>query len=124
MIQGLISMMSPTSGGLQSQYLLRDNYNKMEKLLERGGQGMDEILQGLVNQPAQEMDRFVTEEATNFQFKEANSDFGQDLVARNIQRGRDHGLPGFNSWRKHCGLSSISRQPSIGTRDTFFFNVD
>ena len=57
MIQGLISMMSPTSGGLQSQYLLRDNYNKMEKLLERGGQGMDEILQGLVNQPAQEMDR-------------------------------------------------------------------
>ena len=26
--------------------------------------------------------RFVTEEATNFLFKEANSDFGQDLVAR------------------------------------------
>jgi len=82
MIQGLISMMSPTSGRLQSQYLLRENYNNMEKLLERRGQGMEEILQGLVNQPAQEMDRFVTEEATNFLFKEANSDFGQDLVAR------------------------------------------
>ena len=26
--------------------------------------------------------RFVTEEATNFLFKEANNDFGQDLVAR------------------------------------------
>ena len=94
MIQGLISMMSPTSGMLQSQFLLREHYNNMEKLLERRGQGMDEILQGLVNQPAQEMDRyrkivifelsgrFVTEEATNFLFKEANSDFGQDLVAR------------------------------------------
>ena len=57
MIQGLISMMSPTSGRLQSQYLLREHYNNMEKLLERRGQGMDEILQGLVNQPAQEMDR-------------------------------------------------------------------
>ena len=58
MIQGLISMMSPTSGRLQSQYLLRENYNNMEKLLERRGQGMEEILQGLVNQPAQEMDRY------------------------------------------------------------------
>ena len=97
MIQGLVSMMSPTSGRLQSQYLLREHYNNMEKLLERRGQGMEEIMQGLVNQPAQEMDRwldrrgmiwnqkccrFVTEEATNFLFKEANNDFGQDLVAR------------------------------------------
>ena len=57
MIQGLISMMSPTSGMLQSQFLLREHYNNMEKLLERRGQGMEEILQGLVNQPAQEMDR-------------------------------------------------------------------
>ena len=57
MIQGLVSMMSPTSGRLQSQYLLREHYNNMEKLLERRGQGMEEIMQGLVNQPAQEMDR-------------------------------------------------------------------
>merc|ERR1719341_637140 len=115
MIQGLISMMSPTSGMLQSQFLLREHYNNMEKLLERRGQGMEEILQGLVNQPAQEMDRFVTEDATNFLFREIGHDFGSDLVARNIQRGRDHGLPGYNSWRKFCGLSSISsmsRRPS------------
>ena len=43
---------------------------------------MEQILQGLINQPAQEMYRFVTEEATNFLFKEIGHDFGSDLVAR------------------------------------------
>lgn len=38
-----------------------------------------------MTQNAQVYDRFVSEDFTNFLFKEKKNDFGADLVARNIQ---------------------------------------
>lgn len=38
----------------------------------------------------------------------ANGPLGQDLVAKDIQRGRDMGIPSYNHFRSLCGFAKAT----------------
>ena len=75
---------------------------------------MEAVLNGMMGQNAESFDVNVVPDVTESLF--ANVGFpGSDLVARNIQRGRDHGLPGYNEFREGFSSNIIFQrcQPNI-----------
>ncbi|GFT68225.1 chorion peroxidase [Nephila pilipes] len=68
---------------------------------------VDTFILGLINQEAYRMDPAITTEVTNHLFEKPGDNFGMDLASINVQRAREHGLPGYNSFREYCGLPKI-----------------
>jgi hypothetical protein len=84
--------------------LLRDAFFNPATLLDYG---LEPYLKGLATQRAQELDAQVVGAVRNFLFGNVNG-FGMDLGSLNIQRGRDHGLPDFNTLRISFGLAPLN----------------
>ena len=68
--------------------------------------GIEVILRGLASQQCQELDAHLINEVRNFLFGPPGAG-GFDLASLNIQRGRDHGIPGFNEARRGLGLRPL-----------------
>ncbi|GFU71910.1 peroxidasin homolog [Trichonephila clavipes] len=49
----------------------------------------------------------IFQQVTNHLFEKPGDNFGMDLASINVQRAREHGLPGYNSFREYCGLPKI-----------------
>lgn len=75
--------------------MLRQPYD-----LFKGGY-CDQYVSGLMNQVSQAMDGSMSQEVTNHLFQDSDKNWGLDLAALNMQRGRDHGLPSYNAFREY-----------------------
>ncbi|XP_057598664.1 thyroid peroxidase [Hippopotamus amphibius kiboko] len=91
---------------------LRDAFFRPWRLLQEGG--VDPVMRGLLARAAKlpVQGQLMNEELTERLF--VLSDSGTlDLASINLQRGRDHGLPGYNEWRKFCGLSRLETRADL-----------
>ncbi|CAG0882785.1 unnamed protein product [Darwinula stevensoni] len=102
LVQNEALLLSPD--GEESSYFLMDNFGNATPLLENG---LAAILAGLAGQDAQSFDTSFADAIRNYLFKLSTNDYGQDLVARTIQRGRDHGILGYNDYRTFCGTNRV-----------------
>ena len=68
---------------------------------------VDYILRGLSVQQMREVDSAMVDDLRNFLFGPPGAG-GLDLLSLNIQRGRDHGLPDYNTVREAYGLPARS----------------
>ena len=75
---------------------------------------IEPLLRGLRGQLAQEVDIHFIGDVRNFLFGPPGAG-GFDLASLNIQRGRDHGLPGYNQLRVDLGLPALTSFADITT---------
>ena len=68
------------------------------------GRGIEPTMFGLLANTSNNVDDGFAHAVARKLFVAVGSDEYLDLTALNIQRGRDHGLPGHNAYREKCGL--------------------
>lgn len=95
-------------------------------------QGIDNIIKGLSATKQMEVDPFVVDDLRKFLFPIPGSPapFELDLATLNIQRGRDHGLPDYNTVRQFfigsllTSIDQITPDPEIRRRLKEAYNDD
>ena len=83
---------------------LKDSFNNPSFLKETGF--IANTIRGYTQETAPAWDPSFVEDIVNHLFEEVSGQGGLDLTALNIQRGRDHGIPGYNNYRKICASAS------------------
>jgi hypothetical protein len=98
---------------------LRDAFFASSRIVTEGG--IDPVLRGVARGRAQRLDPFLVDDLRNFLFGPPGAG-GFDLASLNVQRGRDHGLPGWPACREAYGLpaprgfADLARDPVVAQR--------
>lgn len=100
-------------GNVLDKHLFSEVFNRPTLMYEEYASGtspIDAIVRALFHRPMEIVNKQFTKQITTRLFSEnPPNGLGTDLVSLNIQRGRDHGIPGYCEWRQWCGLSVPKR---------------
>ena len=127
LVQGLVDVHN-TNLSFSHSYRLADNFFNPT---EYNANGFDKIIAGLTQQKSQKFDRLMSTELTQRMFHgivtPPGADYGLDLAALNIQRGRDIGLPTYFEMYQlfgpdtdpHKDMSCWARKPETFTNENW-----
>ncbi|XP_076046647.1 salivary peroxidase/catechol oxidase-like isoform X2 [Oratosquilla oratoria] len=101
MIQGLVQKIDQEGKNVAFQQLKKTLFNPFP-LYDIGVMG--DYARGSIAQMSCAVDTYFSAQVTHRLFQARGAKYGLDLVAINIQRGRDHGIPPYNRWRMMCGF--------------------
>ena len=93
---------------------LKDALNRGSFVQERGF--LENTLRGQSREPIAAFDSSFVDDVLDHLFEgEEKDNGGLDLTALNMQRGREHGVPGYNQYRERCA----SRSSNFGKMRNF-----
>jgi len=94
---------------------IKDTFFRFEEFVigsDLSGKAWKNMVRGIVEQKSPMMDASINNAVLDFLYCEENCDvpggFSEDLAARNIQRGREHGLQPYTKYRESCGLTGLT----------------
>ena len=100
-------------GSGQQVLSLRDTFFRPPPL--NSSDLFDGFLRGLAEEESRAWDSNFVADVRNHLFESAKNTGGLDLVAMNIQRGRDHGVPGYVKYVEICGGKPVTGWPDLET---------
>ncbi|KAB7500916.1 Peroxidasin [Armadillidium nasatum] len=96
------------------QVLLARSFFNHRRTITSGSSPSD-FIRGIASHFAQKYDHIMVDSIVNKLFAEEPFNFGADLLARNIMRAREHGIPGYNAWRSYANLKTFSSFDELRT---------
>ncbi|VDI22803.1 Hypothetical predicted protein [Mytilus galloprovincialis] len=108
-----------------SETPIEQTFNRPRMCTAQHGENIPDLLRWLFTDKSAEADRYFESGVRDKLFSKQQGKT-LDLPAINIQRGRDHGLPGYNAFRRWCNLAvgySFGRRNTWSLSDHSYSNT-